>query len=65
LIKKLKEPDCEKTTQFGSFNFCARSELVEEYPRALKETLQQVQGERGNKKLKVGNGLNSLLYIDL
>ena len=24
----------------------ARSELVEEYPRALQDTLQQVQGER-------------------
>ena len=34
---------------------CARSELVEEYPRALKDTLQQVQGERGKTKKLFGN----------
>jgi len=37
----------EKVKQLSLESFqCARSELVEEYPRALQDTLQHVQGER-------------------
>ncbi len=47
-----------------SSSLCARPELVEGYPRALKETLQQVQGEReGIRKSEKLNGLYCIINI--